>query len=296
MPASGKPKRVVILADRTQKEVDEVCDDIYDVIADHAVVATELPANGDPLPDDLAVDLAIAIGGDGTLISQARRIADRDLPLVGINCGRLGFLAEFDAQSLAEHASIVFSDNPPIHRNMIARAEVRDEHGESIGRGVAINDCVIINGSPFRMIELGLSIDGTEGPTLSGDGLIVATTTGSTAYNVSAGGPIVHSALDAFVITALSAHTLAFRPIVLSGEAEIVITVNRANAGTTLVLDGQVQIPLKKEYTVRCCRHDRKVQFVLNPSTTYWHILVDKMGWAARPTYRGHKVRSWPTE
>lgn len=278
--------RVLLLADRSRPEIAELLGEIRAGIADWAELVGELDADGDPLPDELAADLAVVVGGDGTLLSQARRTVDRGLPLVGVNFGRLGFLAEFDWQTLRQHAATVFGPDPPIQEQMMLAAAVYDAGGTALHGGIAINDCVLTAGSPFRMIELRLSIDGAEGPTLSGDGVIVATPVGSTAYNVSAGGPIVDPRLDALIVTPLAAHSLAFRPFVLCPACEIRVTVARANPGTSLVLDGQVQFVIEEGHAVAIHRHPRKARFVRNPATSYWGILLHKMRWAAPPSYR----------
>jgi NAD+ kinase len=287
-PMPSRP-RVLLLASTSRAEVRSLIDDVRKGISKHADIARELEANGDPLPADVQADLAIVLGGDGTLLAQARRVVDRNLPLVGVNFGRLGFLAEFDAHSLQQHAAVIFGPKPPIHEHLILNVEVL-EGDRVINRDIAINDCVITAGKPFRMIELRLSIDGDTGPTLTGDGVIISTPVGSTAYNVSAGGPIVHPSLDSFTITPLAAHTLASRPIVVSANSRCEVTITRANDGTTLVLDGRVTVPLRAGQTVRVTRHSNRARFIANPSSTYWHILLDKLRWAAPPSYRERGV------
>jgi NAD+ kinase len=175
---------------------------------------------------------------------------------------------------------------PPVHEHLILDVTVSGDDGRQTVRERAINDCVITAGPPFRMIELEISINGNEGPTLTGDGVIIATPIGSTAYNVSAGGPIVQPTLDAMIITPIAAHSLAFRPIVVGIGGAIEIDVARANTGTTLVIDGQETVPLSEGQRVRVARSDDRARFVQNPSSTYWHILLQKMRWAAPPTYR----------
>jgi NAD+ kinase len=278
--------RVLLLADHGRPEVARLLQELRTAIGRFADIAAELGTDGDPLPEDVRGDLAIVVGGDGTLLSQARRMADRAIPLVGVNFGRLGFLAEFDRQSLVEHAAVIFGPRPPIAEHMMLAASVSDVRGTVLHEAIAINDCVVTAGTPFRMIELRLSIDGAAGPNLSGDGVIVATPVGSTAYNVSAGGPIVDPRLEAMIVTPLAAHSLAFRPFVVRPESVLRIEVGRANPGTTLVLDGQVTLQLETGQTVVIRRHVRKVRYVVNPATSYWRILLDKMRWAAPPTYR----------
>lgn len=284
--AASHRQRVLLIANRSRPEIAHMVDDVQQLIHEHAVLAGESDAYDGPLPENMEIDLAVALGGDGTMISQARRLARRGIPLIGVNFGRLGVLAEFDAASLRQHAGIVFSGKAPVHEYLILDVAVMDERGQEVARENAINDCVITAGAPFRMIELEISLNGNEGPTLTGDGVIVATPIGSTAYNVSAGGPIVQPALDAMVITPIAAHSLAFRPIVVGTGGDVSIDVLRANAGTTLVIDGQANVPLRLGQRVVVTRHADRARFVQNPSSTYWQILLQKMRWAAPPTYR----------
>jgi len=279
-------RRVLLLADRTRPEINKVVDELRAGIAQWAEIAGELDTSDEPLPEDMEAELAVVIGGDGSLLSQARRVVDRALPLVGVNFGRLGFLARFDAHNLLQHAAIIFGPDPPITEHMMLAAAVYDADGEARHSGLAINDCVVTAGSPFRMIELRVSIDDAEGPTVSGDGVIVATPVGSTAYNVSAGGPIVDPNLEAIVVTPLAAHSLAFRPFVVCPWCTLRIDVARANPGTSLVLDGQVPVPLDAGQRIIIHRHPKKARFVANPATTYWRILLERMRWAAPPMYR----------
>jgi NAD+ kinase len=279
-------RRVLLVADRSRPEIITVVDAIRAGIAPWTEIAGELDTSDEPLPADLEAELAVVIGGDGSLLSQARRTVDRALPLVGVNFGRLGFLAAFDAHNLLQHAEIIFGPDPPITEHMMLAAAVYDDGGKARHSGLAINDCVVTAGSPFRMIELRVSIDDAEGPSVGGDGVIVATPVGSTAYNVSAGGPIVDPNLEAIVCTPLAAHSLAFRPFVICPGCTVRIDVVRANPGTSLVLDGQVPVPLRAGQRIIINRHPKKARFVANPSTTYWRILLERMRWAAPPSYR----------
>ncbi len=277
---------VILLAGHARPEVAGILKEVRRVVSSHAMLAGELEADGSPLPDDLNPDLALVLGGDGTLLGQARRLIDHDIPLVGVNLGRLGFLAAFDWPALKRQLPIVLGGQAPMVRRMVLAATVLDGGGAVVHQAVALNDAVVAAGPPFRMIELHMSIDGEPGPSLTGDGVIVSTPIGSTAYNVSAGGPIVHPAVEAIAITPNAPHSLAFRPIVVSSDSRIEISIIRANAGTSLVLDGQVSFPLVSGHRLIIARDMRTVRFVLNPETTYWQTLLDKMRWAAPPTYR----------
>lgn len=266
--------------------VEGCLDDVRSIVLKHADVVAELDTDEGEIDPALRPTIAVIVGGDGTLLAQARRLVDLDLPLIGVNFGRLGFLAEFDVESLRNHAEPIFDENPPIRAGMLIRALVVDANGNERTRMIAVNDCTITAGPPFRMIELAIDLDGQPGPVLTGDGMIVATPTGSTAYNVSAGGPIVEPAVESMIITPLSAHSLAFRPVVVSAATTILVRVRRANAGTTLVIDGQEQVTLQEGERVRLCRDSRRIRLITNPSVPYWRILLDKMRWAAPPTYR----------
>ena len=219
---------IKMLADRTLKDVDAVAQTLEKQLAD---VVEFLPA------DSNKANLAIAIGGDGTLLKHSRELAEQGIPLVGVNSGRLGFLARFDTDSLIKHRHAVFTDSPKILKAMLLEIQVDNQTPITV-----TNEAMIAAGAPFRILELGLSIDGVPAPTLHGDGVIVATPTGSTAHNASVGGPIVDPSSNAFILAPIAAHSLAVRPIVLDGKAKITIEILQANEGTSLVIDGQVQM------------------------------------------------------
>ena len=280
------PPRALLIANRIRPEAVRTADDVRAIIATRAHI-TEIDASDAPLPADLLFDLAFVIGGDGTLIAQTRRLADRARPIVGVNAGRLGFLAEFDTDDLAKHADLVFSPAPPLRERMILNVTVIRPDGSVSDSGLAINDAVIAAGTPHRMIEMSLSIDeGAGGVEITGDGVILATPTGSTAYSASAGGPIVHPDVAGIIITPICAHSLAFRPVVVGAHELISITLRRANDGTSVVLDGQRFVPMQSGDKLQASQHTQKALFVANPSNRYWETLRAKMRWAAPPSYR----------
>ncbi|MCA9289641.1 MAG: NAD(+)/NADH kinase [Phycisphaerales bacterium] len=284
------PARVLLLSRRSRPETQEVLAALPAAIAGYAEIVADIDVDDDPRPEINGADRAIVIGGDGTILSEARRFLDRDLPFIGVNVGRLGFLAEFDLDSLARHAAVVFGDHPPLRRCTVLAVTVRAADGTIRHDGVALNDCVVTAGRPFRMIELMLSADGAAGPVLNGDGVIISTPVGSTAYNVSAGGPIVHPAVDAIVVTPLAPHSLAFRPVVLPATAVLEIAITRPNESTSLVLDGQAALTLEIDDTVTIRRTPQHARLVVNPETSYWTILLEKMRWAAPPNYRDRGI------
>ncbi|MBL9150321.1 MAG: NAD(+)/NADH kinase [Phycisphaerae bacterium] len=292
------PTSVLLIVNRSRAGVREHIDLARELIARYATVRAtidveEMPTT-EPVPAAPEFDLAVVLGGDGTLLAQVRRLLERQKPILGVNFGRLGFLAEFDWDSFVVHAPSVLGGRPLIRERMVLSATVFDAHGRPRFGSSAINDCVIAAGPPYRMIELairtqdeaanGNTVD--EGPDLVGDGVIVSTPIGSTAYNVSAGGPIVHPAVDAIIVTPNAAHSLAFRPVVVPATIDLSIRVLKANEGTAVVLDGQLTHALHEGDVVRVVRHPVRARLVGNPSISYWRTLLDKMRWAAPPTYR----------
>lgn len=235
-------------------------------------------------------DLLVVFGGDGTLLGQARRFAGQSVPMIGVNMGRLGFLAEFDVQAIKMQAHAVFGDGSlptynftALRVEIIAAGAMRPRYS-----GLAINEAVVTAGPPYRLIQLAMHVDGCDGPIVRGDGIMVATPLGSTAYNLAAGGPILTPDIDGFVVTAMAPQSLAFRPVVVGATSIIEFNLMRVNsdvpgAGTALVLDGQLQERLAAGETVRMSRDTPLLRFVRNPMSNYWARLLGKMNWAAAP-------------
>ncbi|RMH25860.1 MAG: NAD(+)/NADH kinase [Planctomycetota bacterium] len=287
------PRAALILVNHTKPGADEALSAVRRAVERHGRLAGVADADADGAVDANGADLLVILGGDGTILAQARRCADLGLPALGVKVGNLGFLAEFDTDSFLRHAPAILGDGPlPIAERMMLNAAVTEPGAAGpTFTSAALNDAVVTAGPPYRLIELDIYIDGEPGPTVRGDGVIVATPVGSTAYNVSAGGPIVSPDLDSFTITPIAAHSLAFRPIVLPAEHSIELVARRANdgdgAGTTLVLDGQVHHRLRTGARVRLARSGRAVRLVRNPDTTFWSTLIRKLHWAAAPGQGG---------
>lgn len=291
---------VLLLVNRSKPNVLDALDEVRSILNKHSSIVAELDTAGDaPIDDAKGAGLIMVLGGDGTLLSQARRTVHLGLPMVGVNFGHLGFLAEYDLDSLRTQAEYLLSGNSLECRNRLMLSVTVCSSDDSTPRfsGVALNDCAITAGPPFRMIEMHLSLDSVSGPRIKGDGVIVSTPTGSTAYSVSAGGPIISPSVEAIAITPIAAHSLGFRPLVVAGKTRITMSMLRANSsvdcadedveGTTLVLDGQVLHPLRTGDTLRFSRHERPLRLVRNPKRSYWSTLMHKMLWAAQPGQNG---------
>lgn len=278
---------IILVADPARTGVPEILSSVEEAIERGGGRSIRVhPDAGLPALDASPPRAAVVLGGDGTILSQARRLAPLDLPLAGVNVGRLGFLAGFDAEGFRGAVERILLGDPPIVERMMLEVRVEHAHGGSDDWTPLLNDGVVTAGEPFRMIELKVDFGGDPGPSVSGDGLIVATPTGSTAYNASAGGPIVHPGCEAIVITPLAVHSLAFRPVVARAEDAPTIRVERANSGTTLVIDGQITRRLAAGDTVRFRRSAHRVRLVHDEHTDFWQTVVRKMRWATGPTYR----------
>jgi NAD+ kinase len=246
---------------------------------------------------DTDADVILALGGDGTLLSAARRLGGKPIPLMGVNFGRLGFLASFQPEEFKQAFESQLAGKLPITTRMLLEASVvsaaddcdpHDAKAVAANRrwcATALNDAVITAGQPFHMIELEIRVDGDGGVKFVGDGTIVATPSGSTAYNISAGGPIVDPGVDAFCVTPICPHSLSFRPVVVSSRNVVVVIACKVNPGTTLFCDGQVTAKLSAGDRVIVRRSPHDVRLIENPRTLQWRNLSQKLNWAATPKY-----------
>lgn len=285
-------RRVLLIVNRRKAEAARAERAVRTLIERRGEVVGVVDAEHPGVAPRGGVDLAVVLGGDGTILSAARWLGESGVPLMGVNIGKVGFMAGFEVETLEERADDVFGGG------VLAVHEVRSIEGRVFERGAlearfearAINEFVVTAGPPYRMVTLTLRIDGAEGPTVSGDGLIVATPTGSTAYTLSAGGPIVAPGVEAVVLTPIAAHSLSFRPIVVPASSVVELTVSSVNAidraGTTLVIDGQVQELLAEGDRIEFRGCGPVVRFVADPSMSYWATLLRKMGWARAPLGR----------
>jgi NAD+ kinase len=251
----------------------------------NAWLAAGLPAeafNGDPLygAGGPVPELCLALGGDGTLLTAARHAGVRGTPLLGINLGSLGFLTSHPSGQAATVIADYFKGSfSPEIRTLVDAQVVR---GSEVlpGRPV-LNDAVLVKGLAARMMEFRVQIDGTDAAHLRADGLIVATPTGSTAYSLSAGGPILHPALEALVICAIFPHSLTLRPIVVPGHLPVAITLVHAE-DAHLTLDGQVEHGLLSGDRVELRKSERTITLLQDANFSFFRLLQEKLHWSDR--------------
>lgn len=253
-------------------------------------VASARPVPGDEFSrcerDDLInnADLLIVVGGDGTLLHAARLLADREVPILGINRGRMGFLVDVSPSHLDEIDAVLAGEFIADDRMLLAAEIRRDE--EVLSRGIALNDVVLHKWNTARMIDFESYIDGALTNRYRSDGLIVATPTGSTAYAMSGGGPIVHPNLDAITLVPICPHTLSNRPLVIGAESTIEIAVHPGSLKQIRVsCDGQEDLGLVNGGRIILRKHTRRVHLIHPPHYRYFDILRAKLRWG-EPNFR----------
>jgi len=232
--------------------------------------------------DELAriVDLIVVLGGDGTLLAIARRTGPR-VPILGINLGELGFLTEVAEDEAMPMLARVFAGRYEIDRRMTLAARL-ERAGSVLDRFRALNDVAITNGARARIIALAVTVDGLPFASYRADGMIVATPTGSTAYSLSVGGPIVEPALQALVLSPISPHTLSNRPVVLRPNAVVRMVIGPREQDVLLTVDGQEGTPLAPGDVVEVRQGRMPASLVRSPNRTYYDVLRSKLGWGGR--------------
>lgn len=228
-------------------------------------------------------DVAFVLGGDGAILRAARQMGYRQVPVLGVNLGTLGFLADLSPDEVNQHLPQIVAGNYRTTNHLMFECVVEAAGGSEIHLG--LNEVVMHTGPPFHMLEYELRIDGEPVLHCGGDGLILSTPIGSTAHNLAAGGPILGQEMAAFVITPLSPHTLTSRPLVDSADKVYTIHLKRSD-GAWLVIDGQVQLPLTVEYQVTVRRAPIAFQLVKVEGHSYFQTLRDKLRWGTPPYYR----------
>ncbi len=231
------------------------------------------------MPDD--TDVVVVFGGDGTFLWAIRLIGGQDIPIIGVNIGGLGFLTEITMDELYRVTDLVISGKAVYEKRMRLTAEVFEEKKRIIFYTV-LNDAVVSKGTIARMISLKTSVDGNYLTTYKADGLIIATSTGSTAYSMASGGPIVYPTTDTIILTPISPHTLTNRPIVLSSDSLVEIELETDEKDVVITFDGQVSHSIKKGNRVVISKSTHYTTVIKSPFRNYFEILRQKLKWGER--------------
>jgi NAD+ kinase len=227
------------------------------------------------------VDLIVVLGGDGTLLSVARVVEGRGVPLLGVNLGGLGFLTATTLEALYPTLEAVLRGEYAAEERVLLRAELLRE-GVPAAEQLALNDVVVAKGALGRLIDLEVRADGAPMTAYRADGLIIATPTGSTAYNLSAAGPILFPTMDAVVLTPICSHALTNRPIVLPGSVRLEVALVSEAPDVLLSVDGQPGRPVTAHDVVRVRRADTRIRLIRDPRKSYFEVLRAKLKWGER--------------
>jgi len=224
------------------------------------------------------VDLVLVLGGDGTMIATARMIRDSDVPVLGVNFGGLGYLAEFRIEELHSALEAILAENYRLDKRVMLSVELLRGH-ESITKNRVLNDVVINKSALARIIEIEAYFNQQFVNSFRADGLIVSTPTGSTAYNLSAGGPVIFPSMNAIVITPICPFTLSNRPIVVPDDADIELRLKTDKEDVALTLDGQVGFSLQVEDRVMIKKSNTTFKLIQPANRNYFDVLRDKLRW-----------------
>jgi NAD+ kinase len=280
----NKPEAVPIVRNLVQwlrpKEIElyieEGMGNLFDVSSSgpylSSVKREEIPAH---------VEMVIVLGGDGTLLSVARLVGDREVPILGVNLGGLGFLTEITLEELYHVLEkVIQGDFVTDERVVLEAAVIR--RGERLAEFSVLNDAVINKGALARIIDLETTINGEYVTTFKSDGLIISTPTGSTAYNLSAGGPIVYPSLHCIILTPICPHTLTNRPIMIPDDVEIRAILKTKQQEVILTLDGQQGFTLEFEDVVELKKARGRILLIKSPYRHYFEVLREKLRWGER--------------
>ncbi len=248
------------------------------------IQTAEYAGRSDGFPRDLVPDdsqLIVVLGGDGTLLSAARAIAGRQIPLFAVNLGGLGFLTAITVENLFPELERAFRGEHRIALRRMLHCELWREN-RMVAEYEALNDVVVNKAALARMIDLDTHVDKHFVCTFKADGLIISTPTGSTAYSLSAGGPIVFPSVAALCITPICPHMLTNRPVIVPDESEIQIVSRAHNESAYLTVDGQVGEPLQRGDAVLCKRSARSLYLVRPPKMLFFDVLREKLSWGER--------------
>ncbi|MGD0900050.1 MAG: NAD(+)/NADH kinase [Thermoguttaceae bacterium] len=280
LPPADRPLRVIVLGSGQKLDVLSEAKRLQPLIQEHAEIAGSDFTGMEDMSAAQA-DVAIVLGGDGSILRAAHQMGDRQLPVIAVNLGKLGFLADISPGELPEVLISLRGGRLLVAEHLMFECRVI-RPGQPDLRQLGLNEVVIRTGPPFSLVDIDLYVDSELVTTYSGDGLIVSTPVGSTAYALSAGGPILRKDLEAFVIMPISPHTLTDRPVVDSAQRVYEMAVLRPRPEAWVVVDGRVVCRIGPEDRVRVTRAGVRFQTLTAPGHSYYRTLREKLGWSGQ--------------
>jgi NAD+ kinase len=243
----------------------------------------DVAGKGARLEEPAELDGLVTLGGDGTLLRGARFLDGRDIPILGVNLGRLGFLTSCQSEDFEAALRNLASGDYVAQPRMALSARVIDQSGQPRKQWRALNDFVLHKGGFARVVRLNVFVDDESIGTYAADGIVISTPTGSTAYSLSAGGPVVVPTLESIVLTPISAHTLAIRSLVIPADAEVTVEANESPTELLVTVDGQVGTSFVKGEKLKIRKADSPVRIVRFPGATFFERMRVKLGWGGLP-------------
>lgn len=292
-----KIKKVGIIANIEKENIAGFADALKKWLEDRGIkvsleanIAAAIGRSGGFKIEDLAskVNLIAVLGGDGTMLRTARYVAQHHVPIVGINMGTFGYLTEVNLNETYAALELILKGDFLTEKRMMLDVKIR-RGNKIIGSGIVLNDVVINRGNLSRIVELETSINNQYLTTYKSDGLIISTPTGSTAYSLSAGGPIVFPGRDLIIINPICPHTLTNRPIIFPENSDVQITLWSKESGATVTLDGQESYRISSGDVMTVRKSKFVTSLVLSPHRSYGEILRSKLGWGSLPSGAGKR-------
>ena len=283
---SNTPLKLIVLTGSDREEVLDAWDSLLPQLrSTEGVELVGTFSRSQKINSDLIADLVVVIGGDGSILRGCRQLGTKQIPIVGINLGRLGFLADLTLDDFCSNLQKLRDGEYTVVEHLMFRCQHIKPDG-CIFTDLGLNEVTVTSAGSLKMLDVNLEIDDEAVTTFSCDGLIISTPVGSTAHNLSAGGPILRQDLQAFSITPICPHTLTIRPIVDSAERTYCLTVPNSPSGAMLVIDGQISRPIVEGDRIVVKRADATFKLIRFPGHSYYNTLHRKLGWRGQLDYR----------
>ena len=276
-------KKALVFANKKRETVRRALEDALPVLRTHFELQ-EIDLSECEAEVTAGADLAIVFGGDGSILKVARALGANQVPTVGVNIGKFGFLAEIEPQQLGGLVDCLAEGSYEVAPRMMLHC--RAARGDAILKeSIGLNDVVVSRGALSRLISIGLFIDHEHVTDYNGDGLIISTPVGSTAHSLAAGGPILEADLEALVITPICPHTLSNRPLVIPAQRNVELVINPIDLPVALTIDGQVYAELRPGDRITVCKAEQEFKLIRTQTRTYYEALREKLGWGGHPNY-----------
>lgn len=280
----SSPLQMLVVTRDENERVQRIVAELHAVLPNEPMLQLIGVTSTEDIDPQLPFDLVVVLGGDGTILRTCRKLAQRQRPILGVNLGRLGFLAELSPLEFHQRLPLIARRGYKVINHLMFECRLLRPDG-SVEVDVGLNEAAVLSAGSLQLVQIDLSIDGERVSTYSGDGLIVSTPVGSTAHNLAAGGPILKHDLQAFVITPVCAHTLTNRPLVDRADCVYTLSLPDAAEGVTLVVDGQIRRPVRAGDRIEIRRAPVSFQLARLPDCSFYATLHDKLGWGGQPRY-----------